>query len=713
MKTSLKFTLASAIFLTLSSTMALGSHFRYGHYVWSQVSGNTVRVTLQNAFRRDGYGCVDPATLAFVACSPGDGFPQVGDVIRESIGGTRFNWGDGTEVGSPLGPLLYKVTSIDLVNNWWFGLAIDPGALPLVSTTLSHTYASSGNYTAFTSSCCRISSVDGINAHINNPDDGYRVETLINVGGNNNSPVSALPPIVLCPINSLCQFAVPAVDPDNNPLHFRLSTSAEASDSGFLHPGPPFAPNTATIDPTTGVFSWNTTGATLASPGLNTLYSTQVTIQDGTSKVAIDFLIQLVNADPSPPIIVPPVGSPPVCNTTQVATVGSLKTFDAVASDPDAGDLVTLNVVGLPLGATMNPQLPRTGNPISSRFSWTPTANQIGQHVVLFNATSSAGGFALCPVTINVQTQPACDAPSSIFANNVEASGLVEAVVSNSRTENGKRVADVTIDNFLRGLWLEVTDIRLSDASNDLVPNTGAGTAGLFAQFGLIPPCETGLNGLLRCKNPGRAAWVAKFCDKGTMTIEMQQTPRAAAFTLLDALLGQTRLLNINSTISLIRDLENEVPLFAQATHCFSPLTKSSYGCAGKSLFQLAANRDQRHRMSDVLFRFGIALGADELIKLLTGAGIHLVQTAADGIVFIIQTTNAGTYPSVRVVLDGDSFAIAKSSEHHWRTSKRRDRANHRTQSNRLAVRVPNSSSRFRKNTRPSIRKNKRLTSAL
>ena len=385
--------------------------------------------------------------------------------------------------------------------------------------------------------------------------------------------------------------------------------------------------------------------------------------------MAVDFLIQLVNADPDPPTINPPPGSPPVCNTTQVASVGLTKTFDVVASDPDVGDVVTLNVVGLPSGATMNPSLPQSGNPVSSKFSWAPSASQIGQHVILFNAASSAGGFALCPVTVNVQSQPLCDPPSSIFANNVEASGLVESTVSNFRTENGKLLADVTIDNFLRGIWLEVTSVRFSSGTNDLVPNSDAGTAGLFAQFGLVPPCETSVTGLLKCRNPGRAAWVGKFCSKGTITIEMQQTPRAAAITILDAALGELRLLNVNSIISLVRELEQEIPLFAQATHCFSDLKKSSFGCAGKSLFQLAANREQRRRMSEILLSFGIDIAADELISALTGASIDLMQSAADGIVFIIQTAGAGTYPSVRVTLDGGSLVSLNTRRHQRRES--------------------------------------------
>src|SRR5439155_14166619 len=107
-------------------------------------------------------------------------------------------------------------------------------------------------------SCCRTPPVpfSGTNPPIHAPDGGYRVETVVNVGTENSSPVSALPPIVLCPLNALCSFRVPGADPNGDPLHFRLSTASEASSfepdsdcfpSLFCQPGPPFSPNAPSI----------------------------------------------------------------------------------------------------------------------------------------------------------------------------------------------------------------------------------------------------------------------------------------------------------------------------------------------------------------------------------------------------------------------------------------------------------------------------------
>src|SRR5204862_6794090 len=113
--------------------------------------------------------------------------------------------GDASSIVSPLGGLLYLVTSIDPTNQWLFALALDPASLPAIDTTISYTYPTTGTFTVPIDSGCRISPppFSGTNAHINTPDGGYRVEAVVNVGTKNSSPVSTLPPIVQCPINAL------------------------------------------------------------------------------------------------------------------------------------------------------------------------------------------------------------------------------------------------------------------------------------------------------------------------------------------------------------------------------------------------------------------------------------------------------------------------------------------------------------------------------
>jgi hypothetical protein len=393
---------------SMAATLAYATHFRYGTVIWRPLGGQTVEFTIQSGWRRSAYDtlsgrCIDPITVSPIACSGADDMAGVGDIIVEFQGFTQFFPGDGTSpFGSTLGPLLYLVTGIDPANDSLTGFALDPNSLPLLDTTIEHTYPATQDFTATLESCCRVSSISPPNEHINNPDGQYRVETIVDVGSGNTSPSTTMPPFVLCPIDDICEFSIPGADPDG-PVTFRMSTSTEAAAGGlFDQPGPLDAPNSASIDLSTGLYHWDTNGATLSGSGLNTLYSTQVTIEDTSSKIAVDFFIQLVAGDPEPPIIDPPSGSDPLCNTTQVLTTGMTRNFDIIASDPDALDLVTLNVAGLPAGATMTPSLPVIANPVSSTFTWTPTDEQQGTSVINFFATSSSGGFALCPVTIEV-----------------------------------------------------------------------------------------------------------------------------------------------------------------------------------------------------------------------------------------------------------------------------------------------------------------------
>src|SRR5262249_47571478 len=92
-----------------------------------------------------------------------------------------------------------------------------------------HTYAAPGTYTAYSQSCCRISQCSNVGAHVNNPDGDYRIETLVQAGSGNSSPVSNLPPIVECPANGQCTFPVPVADDEGNAFPIRFSTATAAA----------------------------------------------------------------------------------------------------------------------------------------------------------------------------------------------------------------------------------------------------------------------------------------------------------------------------------------------------------------------------------------------------------------------------------------------------------------------------------------------------
>ena len=162
---------------------------------------------------------------------------------------------------------------------------------------LTHTYEGGGSYVATMGSCCRLS---GSSGHVNNGDLSYQVHTLVELAGANSSPSIAVAPVVFCPTSGNCSFAFSGsgADPGNH-LVWRFAAPSETGDSFFVQPGPPYAPNAATIDPGLGRVTWNTSGATLSEPPLPTYYSTQVIAEEingsgeTVSDAAADFFIAL------------------------------------------------------------------------------------------------------------------------------------------------------------------------------------------------------------------------------------------------------------------------------------------------------------------------------------------------------------------------------------------------------------------------------------
>lgn len=177
------------------------SHGRFGHIMWEAKDGdppNSARITFTAGFRRNGFTCRNPLSGGVVSCSGIDGLPGVGDVVLETIGGSRIdNFGDGSSTPT----LYFKVFSININDNWLMARALQPGTAD--QEYILHSYAGTGPFTVVSESCCRINALSAPNAHINNPGLDYRFATVIDFS-TRASPISLLPPIVDCPRESIC-----------------------------------------------------------------------------------------------------------------------------------------------------------------------------------------------------------------------------------------------------------------------------------------------------------------------------------------------------------------------------------------------------------------------------------------------------------------------------------------------------------------------------
>ena len=350
-------TLTAGLLLTANSAKA--THFRYGHLVWRTTSSNsgtnqyTAAFLLYNAFRRSGYSGSAP-----------DGRPAIGNIITETVGGTSLIFGDGAATAT----LRYCVLNIDLVNDWLYAVAPAPGTND-PSVPLTHTYNGTGPWLAAIDSCCRISSL------VNAPDGPYRVETTVAFSKTAVSPTSTLPIIVECPANQICNFPVPAADPENQVLQWRLATNAESAIAPLIG---------LSVNSANGLASYNTPN------NVGGLYGAQIVIEkrnqtnplDLLTKVGVDFLIRVVNA--------PPLGQPPSFGQQITIQPGQNLTFTVSARTNNTNGTVSLNVVGQPPGSTFTPPLPTSGSPAAtSTFSFTPTAAQGGTYQMNFNAVDN------------------------------------------------------------------------------------------------------------------------------------------------------------------------------------------------------------------------------------------------------------------------------------------------------------------------------------
>ena len=434
------------VLFCLSPTDVFATHFRYGHLSWKarpDLGTHVAEFSLFNSFRRDGYSGSGP-----------DGRPITGDIITEFIGATTLRFGDG----AALGTLDYVVVAFDPIANWIFAKALadrNNVGLPIV-----HTYSGPGPWTADIDSCCRIS--DSVNA----PDGSYRVLTTVNFSTENSAPVSTLPTIVNCQVGGLCTFSVPAADADGDTLRYRLSNGSE---DGLIS-----QPAGLTIDVNSGQVSWNTVGRSLG------LYSCQVTVEarnplNGAlkSQTAVDFLINVSNVVPGTAPVFDQSGNFS-CGNTFDHVAGRPLTFTVSALDNDAGNTVTLNAIGLPSGATMTPSLPRSGNPISSTFNWTPTSVQGGSFVIVFTATDNVGLQSQCSAIVDVKVDSDGDGlPDDWEINGYSYNGVFVNLPALGANPNHKDIF-VEIDYM--------TGHRPRQSAIDMVRNAFANVPnGLFA----------------------------------------------------------------------------------------------------------------------------------------------------------------------------------------------------------------------------------------
>lgn len=322
---------------------AEASHFRANQTTWVKTGADTVQFTLTNSWRASYY----PVN-------------NVGDTFKDGT----FDFGDGTSAS-----ITWTAIAIDSVND-----------IVTATAVFDHTYATTGPFWAFQDNCCRLGSANG---HINNSGGNIHMRTYVDLS-QPSSLSSAVSPIVGCPADAVCNFTLPASNPTSGTTSFRLAGTADGF--GVQPPG-------ASIDPVTGLYTWDTTGVAMNSDPKPTFYSTQVIVEswDGqtlTGSIAVDFFIQVGGSTTNQaPIFVTPT---PANGVTISGSVGAALTFTVAATDAD-DDHITLGATNLPAGATFQQTVDEDGS-ATAEFTWTPTA--VGDTYVILTAMDARGLWA-------------------------------------------------------------------------------------------------------------------------------------------------------------------------------------------------------------------------------------------------------------------------------------------------------------------------------
>ncbi len=204
----------------------------------------------------------------------------------------------------------------------------------------------------------------------------------LTVSAVNNAPVLAAIGNQAATAGAPLSFIVSATDADGDTLTY--------SATGL--------PTEATLDSSTGAFSW-TPGA-----AVNENFTITFTVSDGALSDSEEITISVGSVN-RPPVLAM-IGS-------RAAQVGELLSITISATDPD-NDTLTYSAPVLPAGATFSGQF----------FQWTPTSGDVGNHTATFrvqdNGSPSLDAQEQITITITV---PGNHAP--VFSNAISESQSV------------------------------------------------------------------------------------------------------------------------------------------------------------------------------------------------------------------------------------------------------------------------------------------------
>jgi len=272
----------TAAVMSFAAVEANATHFRYGTTSWVQdTSTRQVQFTFTEAWRTTFIG-----TLSY---NLGDGSSHASNVNRTIIGNFTDAAGEG---------------------------------YTLLTSQVTHTYASNSVFNVTSDSCCRISSL------VNAGDDRFRVNSTVDLSaanaGDTGSPIAQAPVIIAWP-QGPNTFQLPFADPDSDNVTVTANIGTASPSSGITSI-PTAGANTLSVS-ATGLITWDATSAPLNS---KYAFAARVTENDSQASIPLDFIIEVNNAGANNV-------APTVDGASFTLEVGDTLMHTVTGNDPDAG----------------------------------------------------------------------------------------------------------------------------------------------------------------------------------------------------------------------------------------------------------------------------------------------------------------------------------------------------------------------------------------
>ncbi len=385
--------LISVIFL-LSTLIVGATHNRGGEITYVHVSGNTYRFTITT--------CTKSSVIA----------------DRNEL---EINWGDSSPNDTVPRSLITPIVGEDAQKNFY---------------VVTHTFAGAGTFRVTMEDPNRNGGIINIGGATNSDQFPFCVATEIVISpflGINNSVIFNDCP---CPeyacINKRYCYNPQATDPDGDSLSYSLVPCLGINCNPMVTPAvyqyPSNFGGTISIDPISGTVCW-------VNPTRLGEFNIAILVTEWRSGVRIgsvlrDIQITVDNCNNDPPNITT------IIDTCVVA--GDIISFPVSATDPNAGDIITLTATGAPLSTVSNlATFPSTSgtSPVSSTFSWATDCSNIRKapFSVYFEAKDNGTRVRLSDYKqVNITVK--APAPSGVVASPL--SGNVDIIWDKSNCSN-------------------------------------------------------------------------------------------------------------------------------------------------------------------------------------------------------------------------------------------------------------------------------------